>query len=76
MDLDGEIEARDWLTFPEHGLRMFTAGEVYHDDVGLQAARDRLAYYPRDVWLYLLMAGWWRVHPELNLVGRAGSVGR
>ena len=75
VDLDGEIEARDWLTFPEHGLRMFTAGEVYHDDVGLQAARDRLAYYPRDVWLYLLMAGWWRVHPELNLVGRAGSVG-
>jgi hypothetical protein len=41
---------------PEHALRMFTAGEVYHDDVGLQAARDRLAYYPRDVWLYLLIA--------------------
>ncbi|MGI8676171.1 MAG: DUF4037 domain-containing protein, partial [Nocardioidaceae bacterium] len=56
-------------------LRMFTAGEVYHDEVGLQAARDRLAYYPRDVWLYLLMTGWWRVHPEINLVGRAGAVG-
>ena len=75
VDLDGGIEARDWLTFPEQGLRMFTAGEVHHDEVGLQAARDRLAYYPRDVWLYLLMAGWWRVHPEANLVGRAGSVG-
>jgi hypothetical protein len=75
VDVEGEIEARDWLTFPEHGLRMCTAGEVYHDDVGLQAARDRLAYYPRDVWLYLLMAGWWRVHPEINLVGRAGVVG-
>ena len=75
LDVDCELEARDWLTLPEHGLRMFTAGEVYHDDVGLQPVRDRLAYYPRDVWLYLLMAGWWRVHPELNLVGRAGSVG-
>ena len=75
VDLDGEIEARDWLTFPEQGLRMFTAGAVYHDEVGLQSARDRLAYYPRDVWLYLLVAGWWRVHPEANLVGRAGSVG-
>jgi hypothetical protein len=75
VDVDGELKARDWLTLPEHGLRMFTAGEVYHDDVGLQTVRDRLAYYPRDVWLYLLMAGWWRVHPELNLVGRAGSVG-
>jgi Domain of unknown function (DUF4037) len=75
VDVYGEIEAHDWLTFPEHGLRMFTAGAVYHDEVGLQAVRDRLAYYPRDVWLYLLVAGWWRVHPEVNLVGRAGSVG-
>jgi len=75
IDIDGEIEARDWLTFPEHGLRMFSAGEVYHDEVGLQVARDRLAYYPRDVWLYLLITGWWRVHPEANLVGRAGAVG-
>lgn len=75
VDIDGEIEAPDWLTFPEYGLRMFTAGEVYHDEVGLQAARDRLAYYPRDVWLYLLMTGWWRVHPEINLVGRSGAVG-
>jgi Domain of unknown function (DUF4037) len=75
LDVEGEIEARDWLTFPEHGLRMFTAGEVYHDEVGLQAARDRLAYYPRDVWLYLLVAGWWRVHPEMHLVGRTGVVG-
>jgi hypothetical protein len=75
VDVDGEIAALDWLTFPEYRLRMFTAGEVYHDEVGLQVARDRLAYYPRDVWLYLLMAGWWRVHPEINLVGRAGDVG-
>ena len=75
VDIDGEIEARDWLTFPEHRLRTYTAGDVFHDDVGLQAARSRLAYYPRDVWLYLLLTGWWRVHPEMNLVGRAGDVG-
>jgi hypothetical protein len=75
LDVDRPIEAADWLTFPEHRLAMFTAGEVFHDEVGLQAARDRLAYYPRDVWLYLLMAGWWRVHPEANLVGRTGTVG-
>ena len=75
FDLDGEIEARDWLTFPEQRLRMLTAGAVYHDDVGLQAVRERLAYYPHDVWLYLLVAGWWRIHPEVNLVGRVGSVG-
>lgn len=54
---------------------MITAGAVYHDDVGLQAVRERLAYYPHDVWLYLLVAGWWRIHPEVNLVGRVGAVG-
>ena len=75
LDIDGSIAPRDWLTLPEHGLRMLTSGAVFHDEVGLQAARDRLAYYPRDVWLYLLITGWWRVHPEMNLVGRAGAVG-
>ncbi|MGW0229937.1 DUF4037 domain-containing protein [Actinopolymorpha singaporensis] len=75
FDLDDELEAHDWLTFPEERLRMFTAGAVHHDDVGLQAVRDRFAYYPHDVWLYLLLAGWWRIHPEANLVGRTGYVG-
>jgi hypothetical protein len=35
LDIDGEIEARDWLTLPEQRLRMVSAGAVYHDDVGL-----------------------------------------
>src|SRR3712207_8933590 len=52
-----------------------TAGAVFHDDLDLERVRQRLAYYPRDVWLYLMLAGWWRVHPEVNLVGRAGYVG-
>jgi len=40
VDVYGELEARDWLTFPEQALRTFTAGAVYHDEVGLQAVRD------------------------------------
>jgi hypothetical protein len=75
LDIDRDIEPRDWLTLPEHALRMFTSGMVFHDEVDLKAARDRLAYYPRDVWLYLLITAWWRVHPEMNLVGRAGAAG-
>jgi hypothetical protein len=75
VDVDDELEARDWLTFPEHELLMLTAGAVHHDDVGLQAVRDRFGYYPHDVWLYLMAAGWWRVGPEANLLGRAGYAG-
>ena len=48
---------------------------MFHDDLDLKKVRLRLAYYPRDVWLYLMLAGWWRVHPEMNLVGRAGYAG-
>jgi len=75
FDINGEIEPADWLTFPEQRLRMITAGAVHHDEIGLEAVRGRFAYYPHDVWLYLLAAGWWRIHPEQNLVGRAGFVG-
>ena len=70
-----DLAVRDWFTFPEHKLRMFTAGAVFHDDLGLQSVRERLAYYPDDVWRYLMIAAWWRVHPEMNLVGRSGYVG-
>ena len=75
LDVDAGMEARDWLTLPQQRLRMITAGAVYHDEVGLQVLRDRLAYYPHDVWLYLMIAAWWRLHPEANLMGRAGFVG-
>ncbi len=75
VDIDRPLDARDWLTLPEQSLLMVTAGAVYHDDIGLRSVRDRFAYYPRDVWLYLLIAAWWRVHPEANLVGRAGFTG-
>jgi hypothetical protein len=75
FDVESEIAPRDWFTFPEQNLRMITAGAVFHDEVGLQEVRDRFAYYPRGVWLYLQIAAWWRVHPEINLAGRTGFVG-
>ena len=75
LDLDHPLTPADWLVTAEQQLAQCAAGAVFHDDVGLSAARDRLAGYPHDVWLYLMSAAWWRVHPEQNLVGRAGWVG-
>jgi hypothetical protein len=75
FDIDHDIEPADWLTFPEQKLRTLTEGAVYQDDIGLQAVRDRFAYYPHDVWLYLLAAGWARIGEEEHLIGRAGTVG-
>jgi hypothetical protein len=73
---DAPLSAADWLTLPAQRLLEVTAGAVYHDDAGeLTALRERLAYYPRDVWLYLLAAGWARIGQEEHLMARAGYVG-
>jgi hypothetical protein len=73
--IDDEIEPLDWLTFPQHRLLDVVSGEVYHDEIGLQAFRDRFAYYPKDVWLYMLLVGWMRIVWEEHQMGRAGSSG-
>ncbi|MBY5637570.1 DUF4037 domain-containing protein [Rhizobium leguminosarum] len=53
-----------------------TAGAVFRDDAGeLNALRARLAYFPRDIWLYKLAAQWSRIAEERAYVGRAGDVG-
>ena len=61
---------------PAQKLREVTAGAVHYDSVGeLTPLRQRLAYYPHDVWLYLLAAGWARIGEEEHLMPRAGMVG-
>ena len=75
-DLTQPLEAADWLTFPSHALGELVAGEVYHDDVGeITTVRTRFAWYPHDVWLYLLASGWQRIGQEEHLMPRAGFVG-
>jgi len=66
----------DWLSIPGQKLRTVTEGAVYHDGTGaLTAVREALAYYPRDVWLYLLAAGWSRIGEEEHFLGRTGFIG-
>ena len=75
FDIEKTLEPADWLSFSEQRLRTITTGPVYHDAIGLNEIRERLTYYPRDVWLYLLAAGWTRISQDEHLMGRAGSVG-
>jgi hypothetical protein len=75
-DIDEPPAAADWLSFPSQRLRAVTAGDVHHDGVGeLTALRERFSFYPRDVWFYLLAAGWRRIAQEEHLMPRAGFVG-
>lgn len=75
FDIHRPIEPADWLTFPEQKLLGLTSGAVFWDELGLEDLRRRFEYYPEDVWLYLLAAGWKRIGQEESLMGRAGQAG-
>jgi Domain of unknown function (DUF4037) len=66
----------DWLLIPQQALLGVVGGRVYADPAGeLAAVREALAWYPRDVWLWLLACGWRRLDQEEPFVGRAAEVG-
>jgi hypothetical protein len=76
FDPSKKIGVVDWLLFPQQRLLELVSGEVYHDGLGqLGEIREKLRFYPRDIWLYLLAAQWKRISQEEAFVGRAGDVG-
>lgn len=76
---DGEISAlriADWLSLTGQSVLEVTAGPVFEDTSGeITALRDRLTWYPHDVWLHVLAADWTRIAQELPFVGRTGQRG-
>lgn len=75
FDPAGDLTVEDWLATPEQRLLEVTAGCVHHDGLGeLEPVRTKLAYYPRDVWLYLLACQWQRIAQQEAFVGRTGEV--
>ena len=72
----GELTVRDWLAMPQQHLAEVTAGAVFHDGPGtLSAARQRLEWYPDQVWRSLLACQWQRISQEEAFVGRCAEVG-
>lgn len=70
------VTVTDWLAAPTQRLAEVTGGAVFHDDSGgLSAARTRLAWYPRDVWLYVLACQWQRIGQEEAFPGRCAEAG-
>jgi predicted N-acetyltransferase YhbS len=76
FDLRHEPTLLDWLATPAQRLAEFTGGEVFHDGPGeLTRARKALAWYPRDVWLYVLACQWQRIGQEEAFPGRCAEAG-
>jgi hypothetical protein len=76
FDPRGAVTLPDWLATPTQRLAELTAGEVFHDGPGeLTRARDNTAWYPDDVWRYVLACQWRRVDQEEPFPGRCAEAG-
>ena len=73
-DTEG-LTAAHWLAFSEHKLLSLQAGELFRDDLNIAADLSALKYYPREVWLYLLMSDWSCLAEEHAFVKRTSSRG-
>ena len=70
------LSLSDWLSTPQQLLLEVTSGAVFHDGAGeLAEVRRLLAWYPDDVWLWLLACQWRRLDQEEPFVGRTAEVG-
>jgi hypothetical protein len=70
------VATLDWLLTSQQHLLEVTGGAVFHDDHGdLTRVRATLAWYPHDIWLWLLACQWQRISQEESFVGRAAEVG-
>ncbi|MCP5100564.1 MAG: DUF4037 domain-containing protein, partial [Chloroflexi bacterium] len=69
-------QSADWLTTSQQLLLGVTKGRVFVDDLGdLEPIRQKLAYFPHDVWLYILACQWARIGQEEHFMGRTGLLG-
>ncbi len=73
--LDG-LEAVDWLLIAPQFFRTIASGKKYHDGLNeLRQARDTLAWYPHEIWLYLMACQWRKIDQEEPFMARCGDVG-
>jgi hypothetical protein len=64
----------DWLATPTQRLAEFTTGRIFHDAPGdLTRARQTLAWYPDNVWRYVLACQWQRIDQEEPFPGRCAE---
>jgi Domain of unknown function (DUF4037) len=70
------LTVSDWLSLTGQAVLEVTAGPVFVDTAGdLTSARRRLAWYPDDLWVYLVATDWVRMAQELPFVGRTADRG-
>ncbi len=76
VDASAGMSLLDWLLTPQQRLLGVVAGAVYADDSGsLGRLRQVLAWYPDQVWRWLVACQWHRLAQEEAFVARSAEVG-
>jgi hypothetical protein len=66
----------DWVATPTQVFAETVGGAVYHDELGeLTRLREQVAWYPPDVWRYVLAAQWTHIAQEEAFPGRSAEAG-
>ncbi len=72
----GTLSIADWMSLTGQAILEVTAGPVFLDTTGeLTSARERLTWYPEELWTYVVATDWVRLAQELPFVGRTAERG-
>ena len=76
FDPAAAVTTLDWLGTPWQRLAEVTGGAVFHDPGEmLTGVRERLRWYPADLWRYVLACQWQRIAEEEPFPARADEAG-
>ena len=76
VDPTGPLDPHEWLSLTGQAVLEVVGGPVFADtDGALTRVRERLEWYPDDLWRYVVAADWARLGQELPFLGRAGQRG-
>jgi len=75
LDPSRPLAVADWLCLTGQSVLEVIGGPVFHDSTAEYSELvERLAWYPHDVWLYVLSSAWARLSQELAFVGRTAAL--
>ncbi|MFF1820675.1 DUF4037 domain-containing protein [Kribbella sp. NPDC058245] len=69
------VGTADWLITPQQKVLGVVAGQVFADDGRLAPVRDRLQWYPEEIWRWSMGCQWARIGEEEPFVQRTHEVG-
>jgi hypothetical protein len=75
FDASQGISQADWLVTPQQVILGVVRGRVYADDGRLAPVRDALAWYPDELWRWMLACQWSRIAQEEPFMQRTHEVG-